>query len=74
MAEISQGVNSVDIAVNILTFVASQNGQAGLLISRQAVTCLKAAYINIWSPCVVLACYAKMRKGFICWAQRYANW
>ncbi|ELI6864463.1 helix-turn-helix domain-containing protein [Salmonella enterica] len=28
MAEISQGVNSVDIAVNILTFVASQNGQA----------------------------------------------
>lgn len=28
MAETSQGVNSVDIAVNILTFVASQNGQA----------------------------------------------
>ncbi|EDR2943271.1 helix-turn-helix domain-containing protein [Salmonella enterica subsp. enterica] len=28
MSEISQGVNSVDIAVNILTFVASQNGQA----------------------------------------------
>ncbi|MDN8598296.1 helix-turn-helix domain-containing protein [Citrobacter sp. S2-9] len=27
MAETSQGVNSVDIAVNILTFVASQNGQ-----------------------------------------------
>lgn len=28
MAETSQGVNSVDIAVSILTFVASQNGQA----------------------------------------------
>lgn len=28
MAETSQGVNSVDIAVNILAFVASQNGQA----------------------------------------------
>lgn len=28
MAETSQGVNSVDIAVNILTFIASQNGQA----------------------------------------------
>lgn len=27
MAETSQGVNSVDIAVNILAFVASQNGQ-----------------------------------------------
>ncbi|MEG2115931.1 MAG: helix-turn-helix domain-containing protein, partial [Hafnia sp.] len=28
MTETSQGVNSVDIAVSILTFVASQNGQA----------------------------------------------